>query len=66
MAAVFDGNDATARRQYGSTTPTIGELTMALQRANFSIDVMHELTPLHQPQAVAPSTLVVRARKLGS
>ena len=41
MSAVFDGNDATARRQYGSTTPTIGELTMALQRANFSIDVMH-------------------------
>jgi ubiquinone/menaquinone biosynthesis C-methylase UbiE len=66
MAAVFDGNDATARRQYGSVTPTIGELTMALQRANFSIDVMHELTPLHQPNAVAPSTLVVRARKLGS
>jgi ubiquinone/menaquinone biosynthesis C-methylase UbiE len=66
MAAVFEGNDATARRQYGSTTPTIGELTMALQRANFSIDVMHELTPLHQPNAVAPSTLVVRARKLGS
>ena len=66
MSAVFDGNDPTARRQYGSTTPTIGELTMALQRANFSIDVMHELTPLHQPRAVAPSTLVVRARKLGS
>lgn len=66
MSAVFDGNDVTARRQYGSTTPTIGELTMALQRANFSIDVMHELTPLHQPMAVAPSTLVVRARKLGS
>ncbi|MSZ55602.1 MAG: methyltransferase domain-containing protein, partial [Actinobacteria bacterium] len=52
MSAVFDGNDPTARRQYGSTTPTIGELTMALQRANFSIDVMHELTPLHQPRAV--------------
>jgi SAM-dependent methyltransferase len=66
MAAVFDGNDATARRRYGTTTPTIGELTMALQRANFTIDVMHELTPVHQPNAVAPSTLVVRARKLGS
>jgi hypothetical protein len=47
-------------------SPTIGELTMALQRANFTIDVMHELTPLHQPNAVSPSTLVVRARKLGS
>lgn len=65
-AAIFDRNDPTARRQYGSTTPTIGELTMALQRTNFSIDVMHELMPLHQPRAVVPSTLVVRARKLGS
>jgi ubiquinone/menaquinone biosynthesis C-methylase UbiE len=66
MSAVFDGTDRTACRQYGSTTPTVGELTMALQRANFSIDVMHELTPLHQPNAIAPSTLVVRARKLGN
>jgi ubiquinone/menaquinone biosynthesis C-methylase UbiE len=66
MSAVFDGNDPTARRRYGATTPTIGELTMALQRANFSIDVMHELVSLHQPNAVAPSILVVRARKLGS
>lgn len=66
MSAVFDGPDPTARRRYGATTPTIGELTMALQRANFSIDVIHELTPLHRPHAVAPSTLVVRSRKLGS
>ena len=66
MSAVFDGNDPTAKRRYGTTTPTIGELTMALQRANFSIDVMHELVSVHQPQAVAPSILVVRARKLGS
>jgi ubiquinone/menaquinone biosynthesis C-methylase UbiE len=66
MSAVFDGTDRMACRQYGSTTPTVGELTMALQRANFSIDVMHELTPLHQPNAIAPSTLVVRARKLGN
>jgi hypothetical protein len=63
---VFDGNDPVARRRYGDASPTIGDLTMALQRANFTIDVMHELTPLHQPNAVAPSTLVVRARKLGS
>lgn len=66
MSAVFEGTDRTACRVYGSTTPTVGELTMALQRANFSIDVMHELTPLHQPNAIAPSTLVVRARKLGN
>ena len=66
VSTIFDGNDATARRQYGDASPTIGDLTMALQRANFTIDVMHELTPLHQPHAVVPSTLVVRARKLGS
>ena len=66
MSAVFDGGDPIARRQYGSTTPTIGEYTMALQRANFTIDVLHELVPVNQPRAVAPTVLVVRARKLGS
>ena len=66
MSAVFDGNDPMARRPYGATTPTIGEFTMALQRANFSIDVMYELTPLSAPTAIAPTVLVVRARKLGS
>lgn len=65
-AMIFDGGDPVARRRYGDSSPTIGDLTMALQRANFTIDVMHELTPLHQPNAVVPSTLVVRARKLGS
>lgn len=70
MSAVFDGNDPTARRPYGSTTPTIGEFTMALQRANFTIDVMYELSPLAtspaQSAPIAPTVLVVRARKLGS
>lgn len=66
MSAIFDGNDATARRRYGDATPTIGEYAMALQRANFTIDVMYELTPIHQPNAVTPTVLVVRARKLGS
>jgi SAM-dependent methyltransferase len=65
-AGFVDGTDLVARRRYGDLSPTIGEFTMALQRANFTIDVMHELTPLHQPNAVSPSTLVVRARKLGS
>jgi SAM-dependent methyltransferase len=65
-AAIFDSGDATVKRQYGSASPTIGELTMALQRTNFTIDVMHELMPLSQPRAVVPSTLVVRVRKLGS
>jgi ubiquinone/menaquinone biosynthesis C-methylase UbiE len=65
-AAIFDAGESTVRRQYGTTSPTIGELTMSLQRANFAIDVLHELMPLSQPRAAVPSTLVVRARKLGS
>ena len=65
-AAIFDRNDPTARRRYGESSPTIGELAMALQRTNFAIDVMHELMPVNRPGAVVPSTLVVRARKLGS
>jgi len=69
-AAIFDGDGSGSnvmiQRQYGATTPTIGQLAMSLQRANFSIDIMHELTSLRQPRAVVPTTLVVRARKLGS
>lgn len=65
-AAMFDGTDPFVRRAYGSSTPTIGELAMTLQRANFSIDVMHELSPESNQRALVPSTLVVRARKLGS
>ncbi len=66
MSAVFDGADPTARRRYGSTTPTIGEIAMGLQRANFSIEVVHELPPRNAPHAVAPVVLVIRANKLGS
>ncbi|MGA0863133.1 MAG: class I SAM-dependent methyltransferase [Ilumatobacteraceae bacterium] len=66
MAAVFDGSDPIARRPYGSTSPTISDYTMSLQRANFIIDALHELSPRNNPRAVAPSVLVVRARKLGS
>jgi len=65
-AAIFDGHDPTARHRYGESGPTIGELAMALQRTNFAIDVVHELMPANRPSAVVPSTLVVRARKLGS
>lgn len=66
MSAVFDGSDPVARHPYGSTSPTIGEYTMSLQRANFTIDVLHELGPRNDPRAVSPSVLVIRARKLGS
>ncbi len=65
-ASIFDGEDPTARRQYGSTSPAIGELVMALQRANFAIDTMYELTSASRPRAIAPAVLLLRARKLGS
>lgn len=66
MSAVFDHNDPVARRRYGTTTHTIGEIAIALQRANFAIDIVHELSPVNAPNAVSPTVLVIRARKLGS
>lgn len=66
MSAVFDQNDPVARRRYGTTTHTIGDIAIALQRAGFAIDIVHELSPVSTPHAVAPTVLVIRARKLGS
>ena len=65
-AAIFDGENPTAQRQYGSRSPAIGELVMALQRANFAIDTMYELSSVRRPRAIAPTALLLRARKLGS
>jgi ubiquinone/menaquinone biosynthesis C-methylase UbiE len=53
------------QRRYGEGQRTIGELFMALQRSNFQVDVLHELRPTADPAAVVPTTLVLRARKLG-
>lgn len=66
VAAMFDGTDTTATRPYGHASPPVADLVMALQRANFAIDAMHELFSVSDPRALAPSTLVIRARKLGS
>jgi hypothetical protein len=38
---------------------------MALYRANFRIDSLQELFAVGRDTDVAPSTLVIRARKLG-
>ena len=65
-SAMFDGHDAVARRPYGESTPAIGELVMSLQRANFSIDAMYELANQRLQRPLVPSTLVLRAHKLGS
>ncbi|MCU1367343.1 MAG: hypothetical protein JWN39_2982 [Ilumatobacteraceae bacterium] len=69
VAAMLGTGQAANRqveRPYGTApTRSISEVFMALQRTNFRIDVMHELTPLNNRNAVAPAVLVIRARKLG-
>ncbi len=65
--AMFDGDEPIARRRYGTgTNLTIGDLCMSLQRSNFALDVLYELYSNNKPRAVVPSTLAVRARKLGN
>jgi SAM-dependent methyltransferase len=51
--------------RYGDGHRPIGELFMALQRANFRVDVIHELDAVDQAAPLAPAVLVLRARKLG-
>jgi SAM-dependent methyltransferase len=58
---VFQGEVATP---YGSSTRTVEEWFTALGRANFRVDVMHELGVTER--SPVPTTLLVRARKEGS
>lgn len=56
--------DSAAR--YGTgTARTISEWYMALYRANFRVDNIQELFPVGRPSESVPSTLMLRARKLG-
>ena len=69
VAAMFDegalaGTTPPVRR-YGVGSRSIGELFMHMERANFNIDVLHELSPITQRDALIPSVLLLRARKLG-
>ena len=66
VAAMFDGADPTARRPYGGDGVTFSELYMAFERTNFHFDAMYELNTRHVRDAVAPSVLVLRARKQGN
>jgi ubiquinone/menaquinone biosynthesis C-methylase UbiE len=66
IAAMFDGADPTARRAYGFDGVTFSELHMAFERTNFHVDAMYELTARHVRDALAPSVLVLRARKQGN
>lgn len=65
-SAMFAGTDRVARRAYGTGAPGVGDVVMLLQRSNFALDAMHELFPMRTASPLVPSTLVVRARKLGS
>jgi ubiquinone/menaquinone biosynthesis C-methylase UbiE len=66
VAAMFDGTDPTARRAYGADGTTFSELYMAFERTNFHFDMIYELQTRHGRDAVAPTVLVLRARKQGN
>ena len=66
VAAMFDSGSAGPTHRYGSeTSRSMSELFMAFERTNFHIEVMHELTPVSDRNAIAPSVLLLRARKVG-
>jgi ubiquinone/menaquinone biosynthesis C-methylase UbiE len=66
VAAMFDGTDPTARRAYGTEGIPFSDLYMTFERTNFHIDAMYELNARHVRDAMAPSVLVLRARKQGA
>lgn len=66
VAAMFDGADPVARRPYGAEGITFGDLYMAFERTNFHLDAIYELSSRHVRDTVAPSVLVLRARKEGN
>lgn len=52
--------------RYGSAgSRTVSDWFTALYRSNFRVDVMLELFDHTRPRDIAPSTLIMRARKLG-
>jgi SAM-dependent methyltransferase len=65
VAAMFDAGSSIPVRRYGASGRTISELVMHFERTNFHIDVMHEVAPINQPDALVPAVLLVRARKQG-
>jgi SAM-dependent methyltransferase len=66
VAAMFDAGTAAPVRKYGAIpSRSLSELFMAFERTNFHIEMMHELTPITDRAAMAPSVLLLRARKVG-
>ena len=64
VAAMF-GADYSAKYAYGAASPTFAELYMAFERSNFHLDQVHELPDLRVRDPLAPTVLVMRARKQG-
>lgn len=64
VAAMFAG-EPTPQYAYGASGPTFAELYMSFERSNFHLDQVHELTDRRVRDPLAPSVLVLRARKQG-
>lgn len=66
ITTMLDGAEVTFRRPYGQApSRTLSDLFMSFQRANFRVDVIQELYPVGQLNAMVPAVLVMRARKSG-
>jgi ubiquinone/menaquinone biosynthesis C-methylase UbiE len=65
LAAMFDKDQPSPVRRYGSAVRSIGELFMSFERSNFRIDVLHELVPVSGRDVIGPTVLLFRARKQG-
>jgi SAM-dependent methyltransferase len=61
---VVGGGPPGAQRRYGDGHRTVGDLLIALDRANFRVEAFHELGV--SDEHPIPTTLVVKARKQGS
>ncbi len=64
VATMF-GQDHAVNYAYGAIGITFSDLYMAFERSNFRLDVVHELNDRRTREPIAPSVLVVRARKQG-
>ena len=64
VAAMFSA-DHSLQYVYGANSRTFSELYLAFDRSNFRIDMMFELNDRRTRDPIAPSVLVMRARKQG-
>jgi SAM-dependent methyltransferase len=55
----------TATATYGTVGHTFSELYMAIERSNFHLDAMHELSDSRAREPLSPTVLVMRCRKQG-